>query len=176
MRYDHRGVPDEFRTVIKIKAKVPDLDRYYFGYGCHGDNRRGVVTLEPGFGCQLGEFRESNLGVHDGYFLLDKELSPDDAEPYTFSFRAQYHTDRVWADKPIISQPKTETRLKIMHLQFTPPALPSKVWWYDVATAVEIANDQPESHVLPYDPGGYYYHELHQLVIGRVYGMDWKLR
>lgn len=173
MTYDYHGIPTDFRAHLAMRAKVPGLNRYYFGIGCHGDYRRGVLELLPGEGCRVGEFHESEMGVHNGYFELDRELSPDDPAPYEFSFSAKYHTHKR-VDQPLVSQPKTETARYVVQLQFTQPSLPAKVWWYDVATAVEVEDDQPEVQTLTNSPSGYYRHEFTRLVIGRVYGFGWR--
>lgn len=170
--YDHHGIPTDFRAHVALRAKVPGLNRYYFGIGCHGDYRRGVMELLPGDGCRIGEFHESDKGVHNGYFELDEMLSPDDPQPYEFSFAAKYHT-HMRVDQPLVSQPKTETARYLVQVQFTPPSLPAKVWWYDVATAVEIEDDQPDEQTFVANPSGYYRHEFRHLVIGRVYGFGW---
>ena len=171
--YDYHGIPTDFRAHIAIRAKVPGLNRYYFGIGCHGDYRRGAMELLAGEGCHIGEFHESDKGVHNGYFELDRELSPEDAAPYEFSFAAKYHT-HMRVDQPLVSQPKTETARYLVQVQFTPPSLPAKVWWYDVATAVEVEDDQPEDQTMPTSLSGYYRHEFTRLVIGRVYGFGWR--
>lgn len=169
--YDGHGIPTELRIVLTIRAKVHGLNRYYFGMGCHGDYRRGVVTLESGFGCSIGSFTESDKGVHNGYFLLDRELSPDNQQAHTFSFRVIYHT-HVRADWPIISQPKTDTARYVLAAQFTPPSLPKRVWWFDTATAVEAEDDPTDDQLYLQDTGGFYRKEFTRLTRGRVYGLN----
>lgn len=169
--YDSHGIPTELRLLLNLRAKAPGLDRYYFGMGCHGDYRRGVVSLESGPGCSIGHFDESDKGVHLGYFQLDHELSPDDPEPYAFSFRVNYHT-HVRSDWPIISQPKTDTARYVLTAQFTSPSIPKRMWWFDVATAVEAEDDPTFEQVFPYDASGFYRHIFERLTIGRVYGFN----
>ena len=169
--YDGHGIPTELRLILTIRAKVEGLDRYYFGIGCHGDYRRGAVSLEAGFGCSIGEFTESDKGVHNGYFQLDRELSPEDAEPFTFLIRVVYHT-HVRADWPIISQPKTDTVRYVLSAQFTAPSLPKRVWWFDAATAVEAENDPADKQVLPRTSSGFYRHVFTSLALWRTYGLN----
>ncbi|HEV2638163.1 MAG TPA: helix-turn-helix transcriptional regulator [Actinocrinis sp.] len=169
--YDRHGIPTELRLLLSIRAKAYGLDRYYFGMGCHGDYRRGVVSLEGGPGCTIGHFDESDKGVHLGYFQLDRELSPSDSEPYSFSFHVDYRT-HVRSDWPIMSQPRTDTARYVLTTQFTPPSIPKRVWWFDTATAVETEDDPRDDQIFRRDDSGFYRHVYERLTIGRMYGFN----
>jgi len=170
---DERGFGKETRVTLSIRAKVSDVDRYFTAWSYNGNTERGVVRPTSGFGCKVGEFAESSIGAVDGYFLLDKVLHPDDPEPYEFSFRMQLSPNNR-AVPPIIGQFRADTQRHAIAIQFAEPALPVKVWWFDVATSVEIEVDPPSSQVFPFDPGGYYYKEFMRPRAGRLYGIDYR--
>jgi transcriptional regulator with XRE-family HTH domain len=145
--HDERGVGTEVRITLSIRARKPGLNRYYTGWGYNGSTTRGIVTPDAGMGCRVGHFDESDTGVINGYFLLDKVLDPEDA-PYSFSFRMLFHSDQR-AIPPTIGQFKADASRHAVHIKFTPPALPVKVWWFDVPTAVEVERDPAEHQSIP---------------------------
>ena len=171
--HDERGVGTEVRLVMDIRAKVAGMDRYYTGFGYNGDHRRGVVTPEPSFGCTLGEFTESDTGIVNGYFKLGHKLSPDDPEPYRLSFRMRLSSD-VRAVPPCVGQFKTNARRHMVQLQFTPPTLPERVWWFDVPTVLEMEAAQPAANYFTSDPTGFYFKEFVSPIAGRLYGLDYR--
>jgi len=170
---DERGFGKESRVALSIRAKVPGVDRFFTAWGYNGSTERGVVRPTSGFGCSVGEFSETDEGVIQGYFKLDRILDPSDPQPYEFSFRMVFNpTTR--AVPPSTAQFRSDTQRHSVAIQFTPPALPVEVWWFDVATAVEVELDPPPERVFPDDPGGYYYKEFVRPRVGRLYGIDYR--
>lgn len=170
---DERGAGTEVRISLAIKAKLLGVERYYTGWGYNGNTSRGVVEPQSGFGCRIGNFHESEVGAVNGYFLLDRAISPSDPEPYPFSFLMRLHTHEP-AIPPTIGQFQADAIRHAVHLQFTPPALPARVWWFDVATALEVEDDPLQDHIFPHDPGGYYFKEFLYPKAGRLYGINWQ--
>jgi hypothetical protein len=171
--HDERGVGTEIRITLSIRARVYGLTRYYTGWGYNGSTQRGTVTPEAGMGCHLGKFEESDSGVINGYFLLDKVLTPEDLRPYDFSFRMMFHTDQR-AIPPTVGQFKADASRHAVHIKFTPPALPVRVWWFDAATAVEVERNPAAHQVFPFSPDGYYFKEFIRPLAGRFYGIHYK--
>lgn len=108
----------------------------------------------------------------NGYFKLDQELSPADPEPYTFSFRMKLNSP-VRSVPPCVGQFKANALRHVVQLQFAAPALPVKVWWFDVDTAIEIDADPPTSQYFALDPTGFYYKEFIRPRAGRLYGIHY---
>jgi transcriptional regulator with XRE-family HTH domain len=171
-----RRLPQEVRSLVKIRAKVEGADRYYFRASYNEDLRPGVLTPVPGSGCSMGAYTESKRGVLNGYFRLDRQLSPNDPEPYVFSHRMLYNTERR-VEWPILITPKTDMDRIAIHVQFTPPAVPNRVWWFDLTDAWDVWLDQPDSNALPVDSGGYYFRDWSNPLSNRSYGMlaEWEL-
>jgi transcriptional regulator with XRE-family HTH domain len=171
--FNEHGAGTEVRLVLAIRAKVQGMNRYYTGFGYNGDHRPGVVTPESSFGCSVGDFHESQSGIVNGYFKLGQALSPDDPEPYRFSFVMKLNS-QMRSTPPCIGQFKTDILRHVVQLQFTPPSLPVKAWWFDVGTAIEVDDDQPASQMFALDPNGYYYTAFVRPYAGRFYGIDYR--
>jgi hypothetical protein len=126
-----------------------------------------------GFGCSVRTYDESRRGVVSGHLQLDRPLSPSDPEPFAFSYLIKYNMERR-ADWPILIMARDNIARIAGHVQFTPPALPVKVWWLDVADSLDIGLDQPEANTLPIDSAGYYVKDRDDAPGHRYYGLDWQ--
>lgn len=169
--FNGNGVIEDVRCVITLRAKTPNVRMYYAGHTYAADRRPGVLRVESGTGATLAATRESETGALQSYFVLDRDLSPADPDPYTLSFRLVVNST-VRARPSLTYQSWPRAQQMVLRAQFRKPTLPSRLWWFGAPYVIDA--ERPQSGCeLPVDPGGYYFHPFANLIPHWCYGFAW---
>jgi transcriptional regulator with XRE-family HTH domain len=121
-------VPSKNIYTLSIRLIAPQARFFVLRYGYEADPRRGVATLQPGSGCTIAHLEEGDDGLI--YVVLEIDRSkPDEFGRHNFSYVISLNTEEP--GEPAYS---LHSRSAIQHvvkrLQFEPPAVPERVWWY----------------------------------------------
>jgi hypothetical protein len=63
----------------------------------------------------------------------------------------------------------------VQRVQFEPPALPEKLWWFHGTDPFQDSIPAPAEHVLPLNPTNFYFHEFHDIE-REMCGLAWRWR
>lgn len=171
--FNDRGIIEEVQLRYTIRAREPKTRLFYEGFRYRSEQRRGVLTIETGKGCQLARVKEGYDGAVKAFLLLDKELGPMDSEPYNFTFRIIVNSS-VRAE-PILFYMlgSATTRRYSLCAQFRTPSLPAQIWWFAVEGTTEAMMNEDAECIFPPDLNGHYSKEFSPLINGRCYGFGW---
>jgi hypothetical protein len=169
-RFNPAGAIADSRCVIRLRAKAPGVRLYYQGFTYPTDQRRGVLTVEPLAGLTVDDVRESDTGMIATYFKLDRDLGPDEADPYTVAYR-------IRVDSPVRATPRLRyfaapgiERL-VLKAEFPPEADPAVIWWFGARDIVEAEHRVPGRELQP-SPSGYE-RTFDDFVPSWCYGFAW---
>lgn len=172
--FDARGIVEEVRVSHLIRARAPNVRLFYANHSYTADRRPGVLKVEAGHGCHIELVEESSNGSLRVYFALDREINPDDSEPYPFSYRVLVSSS-VRTDPILCHQPGPAAVLHYaVRAQFRPPMLPLQVWWFATETYAEGESNGRDGYFFELDPSGYYFKNFYKLVNGWNYGLGWQ--
>jgi transcriptional regulator with XRE-family HTH domain len=141
-----------------IRPTNPSTRYFPFRHSYEQDPRPGVCTITPADGCSIAHLEESDTGTI--YAVL--EFDPDQADELGRCTLSWIIT--LTSDVPVQTRMESGTRTRIpqaiQRIQFTPPALPAKVWRYRGFDA-QIAGMNPKpDNTLELNPAHLYVHEL----------------
>jgi hypothetical protein len=172
-RYDSRGVLAQLTCILRIKAKA-DVVRYAScAHNYLADSRRGVLSIQPGIGCDIVKTTESESGMVQCTLELDTDLHPED-DSYLYSYHLLVNSNKRM--EPLLRQDYIQHRSRqAWQIQFTEPALPEHIWWFRSAYMSTTTTDAEEDKVFPTDPTGFYFHELFDLE-NELAGIAWRWR
>jgi hypothetical protein len=169
--FGESGAVSEMICTIRIRATSPSVCLYYAGFTYLTDQHRGVLLVEPITGGTIGDLRESATGSIVLYLLLDQDLSPDDPDAYSLTFRIRIRSDvravprlRYFAD--------TGNERLVLRASFPPAASPSMIWWFAAADVVDAENGTLNRQLHAESAGGFE-RIFDDLIPGWCYGFAW---
>lgn len=170
-RFNPDGSIQDCRALVRVRAKSPAVRLCYVGFIYPADQRPGVLSIEPGDGVTLDHLRESETGMIAAFLKLDRDLYPDEPEPFAFSFRLDVDSaNRALPRLRYFADAGTE-RL-VLSAEFLPEAEPKDLWWFGARDIVEVENRRP-GHALMHDGNGLYERTFDELVPTWCYGFAW---
>ena len=129
--------------------------------------------MEAGQGCQIERVTESHNGAVRLVIALDRDLEPQDPEPYVFSYRVLVHSS-MRTHPYLLHQPGSANVLRYtVRAQFRPPGLPQRIWWFAAETEAEAEYAPDGECIFKPDPAGYYVKSFNKLFNGWCYGLSW---
>lgn len=169
--FDENGFPLRDVVVFNIRAEEDGVDRLVTWREYTTDLRRGVITIVPLFGCELGAYEEDAEGRVRAE-LRFPGLSAGDTHILAFDveFRTAERASVPW----ILGTPRWKRRRMTLRARFHPNFTPKQVWRADgVASRSEVPTRWvPELNVEPYSEG-LYSHTFVDLEAQHVYGLVW---
>jgi hypothetical protein len=171
MVLDNRGVMSEISNIVTVRAVRPGAHLFVGSTSYDADKRPGVETIEPGFGCEIAQLKESDLGYVEFVLRFGRTLQPTDKESFTFSYIIRVHSDNKMAP---FFQVGSRTRVgnHLLRVKFSPPALPEKIWWFRCANYIEVEQDPAPEQILNYSSNHLYFRDF-QDVEGEYVGLSW---
>jgi hypothetical protein len=152
-----------------IRPLSPMAQFFVFRYGHEPDPRRGVASVRPGAGCELAWLDENDDGTILAVLRFNTE-ERDELGRCSLSWVIE-----IDSDKPNEPSYEIHTRSLMAHIvtriQFEPPAVPQKIWWFRGVDPFESRIDRPE-RVISLNPLHLYLHEFHD-VEGESCGLGW---
>ncbi|MCA1601377.1 MAG: helix-turn-helix domain-containing protein [Acidobacteria bacterium] len=127
-------------------------------YSYDDDRRPGVVTVDAISGCEIARLQESTSGVLDIVFAFDQQTL-DHYGRCTLSWAVQYYTT-IPADPTLIVGARTRVAHISKRVQFTGPALPSKIWWFRDTDPLRARVDPQVDQIIPLNSSAYYFHDF----------------
>lgn len=170
--FNERGALQQVRYVYTLKARKEGAWLMFAGHYYINDRRPGVLKLEPSSGCDIYHLSESSIGAITAYLKLPKPLSLDD-DARTVSYVLYAHTQAAAYPMVGFAAPATEAGRCAIHVQFTPPALPERIWWYQEESLV-LAQQEPSSvKIFEAPTDNYYFKEFYSPPKGFQNGIAW---
>ncbi|HEY7223674.1 MAG TPA: hypothetical protein VH561_08815 [Micromonosporaceae bacterium] len=154
-----------------IRATSPGVRLVYGGFSYLTDPRRGVLSVEPVAGGRLAEMQESETGAIKAYLETDRDINPDDSQPYRISYRLK-------VDSPQRSVPRLRyfadegTKQLRVRAEFPASVDPGVLWWFAAPGAIDAEYRDPRRKLRP-GTGGVYHRTFDDLVPGWCYGLTW---
>jgi hypothetical protein len=170
-RFGPTGAIRAVVCTVTLRARTPGVRLYYSGFSYPADQRRGVLKAAARAGATLAAAQESPSGALGAYLQLDRELSPDDPEPYTVVFAIGVNSQQR-AIPRLGYFAAAGTDQMILQTTFEAPAQPDSVWWFAVPDVVD-AETTPRSQDVPRSPEGQHERRFERLVPGWCYGFGW---
>jgi hypothetical protein len=170
-RFGPTGAVCEVLVAVALRATAAGVLLYYTGFSYPADQRTGVLQAEAGAGAALLSVQESPTGALGCYFRLERELSPEDRDPYRLTFRLSVRSDARAVPCLAYFPTRGGERLRL-RASFDSAARPGSVWWFSVPDLVDAEQPAP-GHDVPDDPAGSFAHSFERLVPGWCYGVAW---
>ena len=159
-------------STVDIRALTPCVRFYYTGHAPDARRAPPRLGLEVFAGGRVAQVNLTPLGVADVYVGLDRELAPDDPEPYRLSYRVEVNDDDL-ADPEIQYVTRPGIRRHRLTARFAAPALPVRLWWVESADGLTRNKIGPETE-FPVAPDGRYERLFDPVVPGWSYGFVWQ--
>lgn len=170
-RFGPTGAVREVVVTVELRATAVGVLLYYTGFSYPADQRTGVLRAEAVAGAALLSAQESPSGALGCYFRLERELSPEDRDPYRVTFRLSVRTDARAIPCLAYFPTRGGERLRL-RASFDPAARPTSVWWFSVPDLVDAEQPAP-GHDMPDDPACSFARTFERLVPGWCYGVAW---
>jgi hypothetical protein len=170
-RFGPSGAIRDVVCTVALRARAAGVRLYYTGFSYPADQRPGVLRVEVLSGAAVLAAQESPSGAVGCYFRLDRELAPDDAEPYAVAFRVAVRSERRAAPRLRYFATGGSEQL-LLRAAFDTAADPGSVWWFAVPDIVDAEHPAPGQDV-PGEPAAVYAHRFERLVPGWCYGFAW---
>jgi transcriptional regulator with XRE-family HTH domain len=165
------GVPTKNLYKVSIRPLVATAKYFLFRYGHEGDRRRGVAGVQAGTGCTVALLDEDEDGTI--FVLLEFDQTKADELGRCHFFWA------ILVDSTVPSKPFYDTHTKshmghiVKQIQFEPPALPEKIWWYRGADPFGNRLKPSPDQLLELNPINFYFHEFFN-VESEACGLSWR--
>lgn len=165
------GVISDVLLTMALRARSPGVRLLYGGHSYPSDPRSGVVEIQPVTNLAVADIRESASGTIAAYFLLGREISPDDSNAYVVQYRVIIHSDVRSAPRLRYFAGEGNQQLSIK-AEFPEPVKPTRTWWFAQPNVIdaEQANDKPD---ISTSSGGIYEGTFDHLIPGWCYGFAW---
>lgn len=170
-RFGPTGAVREVVVTVAMRATAAGVLLYYTGFNYPADQRTGVLEVEAGVGAALLSAQESPSGALGCYFRLERELSPEDRDPYRLTFRLSVRSAARAVPCLAYFPTRGGERLRL-RASFDPAARPGSVWWFSVPDLVDAEQPAP-GHEVRDDPAGSFARSFERLVPGWCYGVAW---
>ncbi|MFB9300694.1 hypothetical protein [Kibdelosporangium philippinense] len=160
--YSETGSVIEANHVTWVRALVhnanPQIGIHYQNFA---DDRRGVVTIRPRYGCKLIALKEAASGAVEAVLELFTRLSPEDGE-YCYAWDARLQSTaraRGFARWQVVAPFATRADF---HLIFHEKCTPKRAWWFNTSNdaSAQIEPDQSEGRHLQLLHGGTYVYKV----------------
>lgn len=171
MVLDGRGVMSEISNIVTVRALRPDVHLFAGATSYDADKRPGVETVESGFGCEVAQVKESDIGYVEFVLRFGRMLQPTDKEGFTFSYTIRVHSVKKMTPFFQVGS-RTHVSNHLLRLRFTPPAVPESIWWFRCANYIEVEQDPTPEQMLNYSPNHLYVRDFHD-VEGEYVGLAW---
>ncbi len=161
--------------IVRVRPLTPYSRYYVCSYGSAERGSKGVLTLQPGQGCELARLTETEKGTL--HFVLDFNPTGGDVTNLCeFTFAIDFHADEPMIRKPILrNSTRSGIRRVVKRVQFTEPALPSRIWWFQDIELLETEDEPRPGRILPLNPSNFYFRDFTDLVDEYVgLGWDWQ--
>jgi hypothetical protein len=166
---DGSGAIKTVSSTVQLRALTPGVRFYFTGHAV--DREPGTLAFEALAGAVLNTVQENEIGAVHVYFRLNRELHPDDTEPHTISYLVHVNaTERSEPQIEYYTRPGTQQHT--LQVQFTPPALPEKLWWFGEPDSLAASYPKPDQ-LLARSGSNYYRQEFSRLKPGWCYGFSW---
>lgn len=170
--YGPTGAIREVMFRIALRARNPGVRLYFSGHSYPSDQRTGVVEVIPHANARIADVRESASGAVASYLMLDREISPDDPEPYVLQFRIVIHSDVRSAPRLRYFAADGNQQL-VLRAVFPRSAMPTRMWWFGQENVVAVEESIAE-HELRLSAAGAFDHVFDDLIPGWCYGFAWQ--
>lgn len=169
-RFGPTGAVREVVVTVALRARTPGVRLYYTGFNYPADQRTGVLRIEAAAGATLLSAQESPSGALGCYFQLDREISPEDRDPYSVTFHLAVRSE-ARAVPCLAYFPSGSSEEFRLRATFAAGARPGSVWWFSVPDLVDAEHPVP-GHDVP-ETSGSYVRSFERLVPGWCYGFAW---
>lgn len=171
--YGPTGAIREAMSTIALRARTPGVRLYFSGHTYPSDPRTGVVEVIPHANARIADIRESPSGAVTTYFLLDREISPEDPEPYVLQFRVIIHSDVRSIPRLRYFAAEGNQQL-VLRAAFPESAMPLRLWWFAGQNAVDAEEQVSAEHELQVNSADAFGHLFDNLIPGWCYGFGWR--
>jgi hypothetical protein len=148
---------------------------HYDAVGWYYSDASAPVTIVPLANCTLqGQVHELPMGGMIGRLTFSHVLEP--GEEYYFSYIARFNSNQPCRPTILYEVRAQEIRNLTIRAQFDVPAMPSRIWYFDVGTQTD-GWQTPEDGApqwLQVAPNGYVQHRFDVCYRGRQYGLKWE--
>lgn len=160
--FSNMGVMFESRHAAWVRALVPNANpQRILHYQYFTENRRGVVGIQPRYGCKIVARKEAEGGAVVAVCEILKRLNPEDGE-YSYEYDVTVQSNiragnfvRWQVNPPYATQAE-------FHLVFHEECPPARAWWFhtpnDALAQIEPSED--EGRHLPLLDGGKYVYKM----------------
>src|SRR5260370_30065428 len=169
--FDLGGVIREVTCAVTLRAKSPRVRYYYSGFTYPTDIRPGVLTIEALSGCVVADTQESTSGAVAAYLQLDRDLSPEDLQPWRLRFRVRVASDARSAPHLRYFADEGNEQLTL-RADFSAESAPLLLRWFSARDLIDAEHPVPGHDLTRQDFGGYI-HRFEHLVPGWCYGFAW---
>jgi hypothetical protein len=159
---DRTRIIREQDVICRIRAKDRAVPYFVSWRNYCSDPKLNALEVTAGVGCQLARTAHDLSGEDYILLTLDNPVQPNDA-PYTLSLNI-----KVISDVPAVpmvrhhSGPETERRA--VRVKFSPPELPSRVWWFRSSRMSRWAELEPQpEQLLAASQSGWYFWDFFHL-------------
>jgi transcriptional regulator with XRE-family HTH domain len=156
---------------VSIRPLSPHTRYFVFRYGYDEDPRRGVALPQAGSGCEIALVEEDD----DGTIYVVIEFMNERRDQFgrcNFSWAIN-----IMSDAPADPLYAVHTRALMAHVvqrvQFEPPALPEKIWWFRGSDPFQETTQPSQRHIFDLNPTNFYFHEFYDVEREQC-GLAWK--
>jgi hypothetical protein len=169
-RIDEQGVVEELTAIITVVPTQACEPLYLAEYTYPTDRQRGVMTVATGMGCRLIRQAESERGLLTFILNLDESIVAADSSR-TFSYKVRVNSTQPM-EPTLWYHDLRERSLSGLRVQFTPPKLPRKIWWFRGPGMTATITDPDAYQILPLNPAGFYFFDFRDLH-DEISGLAW---
>ncbi|WP_410671276.1 hypothetical protein [Amycolatopsis sp. cmx-4-68] len=135
--------------------------RFPIYYQLFSENRRGLVDIQPLYGCKLVSLEETSSGTVKAILEIFKTLTPEDG-PYPIAWNINFRSENRaashvrWTVKPSLATSSE------FHLVFHEACVPVRAWWFSEPSDIraQIEPSEEEGRHLPLLDGGRYIYKV----------------
>src|SRR5262249_45826634 len=131
------------------------------------------LSLQPGQGCEVAQLTENEKGVLRVALDFNPSGGPAEDRVYEFAFTIDFHDDDPMLKKPMLrNSTRSGIRRVVKRIQFTEPALPSRIWWFQEVELLDTEGEPRPEQLLALTKSSFYIRDFNDLVDEYV-GIAW---
>lgn len=172
IRYDSAGVMIEAVAILIARGIRVPVTHVMFSALYNADPRPGVVALEALSGCTIVQRRQSATGAVAAIAVLDEAIDGVTVLRATYSYRIAVRS--AARAQPLLREFSDKFRARqSFRVQFTPPALPTQLWWFRAHDIVDTMGEPSRGQLLAIHRSGFVSYEF-EGVAREMIGLAWR--
>jgi hypothetical protein len=180
LTFDRTEVLYRFRQTVGLKSvsyrwvTAHSPVDHYVANGSYFSDPNAQTEIEPLANCiRDGDTRELPQGGRCATIRFSHELQP--GERYFFAYETVFNSDLPCRPTILYEVSGREISSLNLHVQFDPPAVPARIWYFNVGALNEGWEIPTEGapEMLTVSVNGYVGHSFERCGLNRKYGLRW---